>query len=96
MLEAGHAPLPPQLDVHPHRHPTLPPCCQQLGQLCHILLPWHQVGHTKKMCNFHHKFFRFRRVLTIFIKEIFIQEVTEREGIDDDSKTEVLLLRRLR
>ena len=43
VLEARHASLTPQLDVHSHRNPALLPHPQQLHQLHHLLLHGNKV-----------------------------------------------------
>ena len=95
MLVPGHAPLPPQLDVHPHRHPTLSPHCQQLCQLYHLLLHGDKVYHHLSSEHILHFFIRFRRALTFYVKKICRQESAE-IPFDDGIKTEVLFLRRFR
>ena len=90
---SGHAPLPPQLDVHPHSHPALLPHLQQLCQLHHLLLHGNKVSHHWDDRIIEKKIFsRFRRVLNIYVKKIFRKEFAE---IPEVPETEVFFLKRL-
>ena len=96
MLEAGYAPLPPKLDVHTHCHPALLPHCQQLSQFHHLLLHGHKVRSPGNSTSVKILCFRFRRVLFISVKSIFVSDVTAVDIFEEESETEMMIWRRIR